>query len=344
VADFLGKILSSLYKRNEEGFFPLGMTDRGRWLEQLLRRSYRLDLVFDSIPLAQNGQRSAKEWYSIIHDLIGKGTSVRLFFKQVFQDLQGMGPDGKVTLHSLAAFSQSPNIAIFTLSETGGVETGAYIELEEGAYVIRWPQDKNPFDGISDIEVSVLGTFTSTVKEVFERLANDNSTRRWYLEDFNKLLQGTRVLTIKGGTDHSWKDILLPVLPDSIQEVEIYDRFIRNIYQFKSLEMLLDAFEERACSEGVGVQITTTAMEDLENIRGDFNRIVEDFGKKGFKIQYQILEPSKTLPHFRRIIIKAKKENLGIWLDRGIDIFRFESLRPPKYVTLDSYVVMEAQD
>ena len=344
VADFLGKILSSLYKRNEEGFFPLGMTDRGRWLEQLLRRSYRLDLVFDSIPLAQNGQRSAKEWYSIIHDLIGKGTSVRLFFKQVFQDLQGMGPDGKVTLHSLAAFSQSPNIAIFTLSETGGVETGAYIELEEGAYVIRWPRDKNPFDGISDIEVSVLGTFTSTVKEVFERLANDNSTRRWYLEDFNKLLQGTRVLTIKGGTDHSWKDILLPVLPDSIQEVEIYDRFIRNIYQFKSLEMLLDAFEERACSEGVGVQITTTAMEGLENIRGDFNRIVEDFGKKGFKIQYQILEPSKTLPHFRRIIIKAKKENLGIWLDRGIDIFRFESLRPPKYVTLDSYVVMEAQD
>jgi len=97
--------------------------------------------------------------------------------------------------------------------------------------------------------------------------------------------------------------------------------------------MLLDAFEERACSEGVGVQITTTAMEGLENIRGDFNRIVEDFGKKGFKIQYQILEPSKTFPHFRRIIIKAKKENLGIWLDRGIDIFRFESLRPPKYVT-----------
>ena len=62
VADSLGKILSSLYKRNEEGFFPLGMTDRGRWLEQLLRRSYRLDLVFGSIPLAQNGQRSAKEW------------------------------------------------------------------------------------------------------------------------------------------------------------------------------------------------------------------------------------------------------------------------------------------
>jgi len=110
VADSLGKILSSLYSRNEDGFFPLGMTDRGRWLEQLFRRSYRLDLVFDSIPLVQDGQGSGREWYSIIQDLIGKGSNVRVFFGQTFEDLRRMGPDGKVALHSLAAFSRSPNI------------------------------------------------------------------------------------------------------------------------------------------------------------------------------------------------------------------------------------------
>jgi hypothetical protein len=198
VADSLGKILSSVYRRNEEGFFPLGMTDRGRWLEQLFRRSYRLDLVFGVIPLVQDGQGSGKEWYSIIQDLIGKGTNVRLFFKQIFDDLRGMGPDGKVALHSLAAFSQSPNIDIFTISERSGFSIGAYVEIEEGAYVVRWPRDKNPFEGSSDIEVSVLGTFTSTMKEAIENLANDSSTRHWYLEDFNNLLQGTRVIPIKG--------------------------------------------------------------------------------------------------------------------------------------------------
>ncbi|MBW2030782.1 MAG: hypothetical protein JRJ31_17095 [Deltaproteobacteria bacterium] len=224
------------------------------------------------------------------------------------------------------------------------ININTYVEIEEGAYVVRWPRDKNPFEGVSDIEVSVLGAFTSNVKEALESLANDSSTRRWYLEDFNKLLQGTRVLQIKGGMDHSWKNILLPALPDSIKKVEIYDRFIRNIYQFKSLEMLLDALEGKASSDGLNIQITTTATEGIDNIQSDFKRMAEDFGKKGVKIQYNILEPSKTLPHFRRIIIKAKKENLGIWLDRGIDIFRFESLKPPRFVTLDSYIVIETQD
>jgi hypothetical protein len=66
--------------------------------------------------------------------------------------------------------------------------------------------------------------------------------------------------------------------------------------------------------------------------------------KKGVKIQDNIMEPNIKLPHYRKIDIKAKNKNICIWLDRGIDIFRFINLNPPKYITLDSYIVIEEDE
>ncbi|MBW1717376.1 MAG: hypothetical protein JRJ77_16410 [Deltaproteobacteria bacterium] len=175
-------------------------------------------------------------------------------------------------------------------------------------------------------------------------MTESEASIRWNLERISELLQGTKVVSIKGGTYESWEDILLSHLPDSIEEVEIYDRFIRNVYQFKSLEMLLDAVGQKAAKGGMSVRITTTASptsEGYERIQNDFKRIQEDYAKRGVQIEYRILEPDKTLPHFRRIIIKSKNGNSTIWLDRGIDIFRFEALKPPKFITLDSYIVIE---
>jgi ATP-dependent helicase YprA (DUF1998 family) len=344
VADTLGKIISSLYKQNEEGYFPLGVTDRSRWLEQLFRRSRRIDILLDKIPIVKDGQINDKEWYSIINLLIDKGADVHLFFRQKFNELLRMGPDGKVALHLFAAFAESPNVKIYTIPESIKANFNAYIDIEDGVHAIRWPQDQNPFEGNSDIELSVLTSFTSSAEKELQNYVNNSSTKQWDLDDINKLLQSTIVIPIKSNTSLSWKDILLPVLPDSIEEVSIYDRFIRNIYQFKSLEMLLEAFAVKAYSDGLSVQITTTATEGFDTIRSDFKKLAERFMKKGVKIQDNIMEPNIKLPHYRKIDIKAKNKNICIWLDRGIDIFRFINLNPPKYITLDSYIVIEEDE
>ena len=344
VADALSKILSALYHRNEDGYFPLGLTDRGRWLEQLIRRSDRLDLILDYIPMFPNGQDGGKEWHSIMHELITKGSKIRLFLTVDPKEFLSSGPDGKVALHSLAAFSETSNMEIFTLSEKKLLDINACIELQDEVYVVRWAQGKNPFIEATDIELSVLSTYVAKVKDTIKALTESEASIRWNLERISELLQGTKVVSIKGGTYESWEDILLSHLPDSIEEVEIYDRFIRNVYQFKSLEMLLDAVGQKAAKGGMSVRITTTASptsEGYERIQNDFKRIQEDYAKRGVQIEYRILEPDKTLPHFRRIIIKSKNGNSTIWLDRGIDIFRFEALKPPKFITLDSYIVIE---
>jgi hypothetical protein len=160
-----------------------------------------------------------------------------------------MGPDGKVALHLFAAFAESPNVKIYTIPESIKANFNAYIDIEDGVHAIRWPQDQNPFEGNSDIELSVLTSFTSSAEKELQNYVNNSSTKQWDLDDINKLLQSTIVIPIKSNTSLSWKDILLPVLPDSIEEVSIYDRFIRNIYQFKSLEMLLEAFAVKAYSD-----------------------------------------------------------------------------------------------
>ena len=194
------------------------------------------------------------------------------------------------------------------------------------------------------IELSVLSTFVAKVNDSIESLIRSKTASPWDLERITELLQGVKVIPIKGGINQSWEDILFNHLPDSIEKVEIYDRFIRNIYQFKSLEMLLYALGQKARKGGMSVEITTTASNAFggyKNIKKDFKRIQADYDKKAIQIKYNILEPNKTLPHFRRIILKSRNGNSSIWLDRGIDIFRFEALKPLKFITLESYVVIE---
>lgn len=343
VADALSKILSSLYRKDEDGFFPVGLTDRGRWLEQLIRRSNHLDLIVDDITMLSNGQQGRKEWYSVIHDLVSKGSEVRLFFTENLKRLRDLGTGGKFTLYSLSAFSQSPYIEIFSIPKNIKLNINAYIGLRDEKYVVRWPKGKNPFAESVDIELSALNNYTVKMKAALENLIERKDTSKWDLQKLHELLQGAKVVQIPAGMQISWKDILVSHLPESIKEVEIYDRFIRNIYQFKSLEMFLDALYQKISKEGMSVQIRTTASERYENIERDFKNLQTDYGKKAMRIHYNILEPSKTLPHFRRILIKSKEGEHLIWLDRGLDIYRFDDLKNLNFITLNSYIVIETK-
>jgi len=103
VAEAIGKILSSLYRRDSDGFFPLGMTDSGRWLEQIIRRSDCIDLFFDSTSMFSEVQEDGKEWYSIIQDQIGKGAMVHLIFTSDISNLFDFGSAGKVALYTLVS-------------------------------------------------------------------------------------------------------------------------------------------------------------------------------------------------------------------------------------------------
>ena len=165
---------------------------------------------------------------------------------------------------------------------------------------------------------------------------------RWDFQKFEELLQGTRVIRIKQGLKQSWQEILKPHLPESIHEVEIYDRFLRNRYQFKSLEMFMEAVAQKASPDGAEVSIMTTS-ELVNEVARKFERIKESFAEKGMKIKYKILKPSKEMPHFRRVQIHSNKGRCSIWLDRGLDIFRFQDLTAPSFSTLETYIVIDCE-
>jgi len=116
-----------------------------------------------------------------------------------------------------------------------------------------------------------------------------------------------------------WKDILWPHLPSGIYEVELYDRYIRNRYQFKSED------------------IKHIIQIDLKNIR-------DKFSSKNIKISYEILDQTKEMPHYRRVKIESGDGKYSIWLDRGLDIFKFDDLETTIFSTLDTYVVLERTD
>src|SRR5215471_8493773 len=141
----------------------------------------------------------------------------------------------------------------------------------------------------------------------------------------------------------SWKDILAPHLPEGIQEVEIHDRYIRNRYQFRSLELFLDALSLKASSNGVRVTVTTACEEDeKDDVRAAFKKTQETFTPQGIQLTYKILEISDEMPHFRRIQIRSDGgKRCSLWLDRGLDIFRFNNLRKSIVSTLDTYIVVE---
>ncbi|QTA89662.1 hypothetical protein [Desulfonema magnum] len=61
---------------------------------------------------------------------------------------------------------------------------------------------------------------------------------------------------------------------------------------------------------------------------------------KNVKIKYDLLDSSKEIPHFRRVQIRGE-ENCSLWLDKGLNIFRFEDFDKPLFHTLETYIVAE---
>jgi hypothetical protein len=281
-----------------------------------------------------------KEWYSILHELLSKRTKIRLILAAPLEDLLRLGPRGKVTLYSLAALSVSPDMEIFTVSDREELDFQACVHLGKEIYIIRW-QGKSIFAENNEITLSVLDTYTMKVKDTLQKFVEGNDARRWDLQKIERLLQGTEVIKIEKDSNLSWKDILLPHIPESILEIEIYDRFIRNMYQFKSLEMFIEALIERKSSEILKIKIITTSDTSAGPISDQFMQMQKKYEKRGVEIEYRIFESNKELPHYRKVFIKSLKGNYSIWLDRGLNIFHFKNHKDLKFATLESYIVVE---
>jgi Lhr-like helicase len=338
VADFICKVLSGLYRQNADGYFALGLTDSRRWFEMQVLRASRVDLVLPEPPIFDCSSPTANSCFHILFELAQKGCCLRLFIQKDIQMESTVDPALKAALHSIALLSQIPNVEIFAGDFEHKHHAQLYFDAQDYGYVARWTKNTTPFSDSPDLEISVLEDYVEKTKIYFEKLAGDIVSLKLDYASIQASLQGTKVLHISSGEKVSWDSIISSYLPKSIREIKIYDRYIRNRYQFYSLEMLLSAFEPSISSDGVEIEITTTS-EKPADVREKFNQIQTIFSVKNYKVKYKILEPAIEIPHFRRIQIKSADGDFSIWLDRGIDIFRFES--KSEFSSLETYIVIE---
>jgi len=340
VADFLSKILSGLYRKGAQGFFSLGMTDVHRWFINQIRRSYRVDLILPEIPVSSSESYRELAWSDTLHYLAQKGCQLRLFLSKEIVHKVLTDPRMKIGLYSLALLVQNRNVEILTGPITGSFVAQLYIEFEGGAYAARWPKDANPLENGTNIEVSVLKDTLEKAKGAFDAIVLKNNDRVLTPQRIEDLLQGTKVIRVESGSKQTWKDLLEPYLPDNIHAITIHDRYIRNSYQFKSLEMLLDFFSEIPHENDVEVVINTTS-EDEEMAINRFRFLQVHYNNKGIKVKYNLNKSSIKMPHYRKIQIKSQSGDCSLWLDKGIDIYRYENLRKPSFHTVDTYIVVE---
>lgn len=342
VADFIGKTISSTYRKNKNGYFPLGIADSSRWIEQQIRRADEVWMIMDSIPAYDYEKSVARDWYGIFYELAMKGALLRLFIRD---DLNRIAPSDtmkKISLHALIMLAEFSNVNIWTISDADKCRSQLFLKTDTGGYAVQWPVSTNPFEEPDDIEVSVFRPFLDKAKKDFDLLAENQGDSCQTQAQMAALLQKTKVIHVKSGLRQSWKDILYEHFPESIEHVRIYDRFLRNRYQFKSLEMFIDTIALKASPKGLKIKLTTsTNAEHDAYIREQFRKIQEKYEKKIIKIKYVLLEQSREIPHFRRVRIYAKKERCSLWLDKGIDIFRFEDFGKSIFYTLETYVVFE---
>jgi len=341
VADMLGRILGALYNADESGYFPLGITDKERWIEQLLRRARKTDLIFKDMPQFPLGEDGGREWYSILHGLAGRATGLRVVFADDLGRAAGEGPDGKVALHSLAAIARSQNLKVISDRNATNLRMNAYVETETETYAIRWALGHNPFHPDTRIELTTDDQYIKLIKDALDRLSAAKTYREWTSDEIAKLLQRSLVLPIEKNSQKTWEELLGAHIADGLLSVSIYDRYLRNFYQFKSLDMFLDMLAKRASHPTTQVKITTTAEEDIEKVRANFDRRKIRYRGMKLDIGYEILEPSVTLPHFRRIDLAWPKKKMTIWLEKGLDIYRFGEPNPSDFRTIDSYLVLE---
>jgi hypothetical protein len=208
----------------------------------------------------------------------------------------------------------------------------------ENQFAARWQKGQNPFESITDLEISVLPEHLNTVRQTFDDMAMDAKTDELSPASIERHLGSAKVLRIAKGQSLTWKDILEKHIPNDLEEVHIYDRFIRNRFQFKSLEMLLDFLYGASGKNGMSVRVTTTAETEFETaVRDRFRRIQQRFSKN--KPHYEIKETTAELPHYRLIGIKSKEGDYSIWLDKGVHIYWFDHI--DRFRTVDTYIVIE---
>ena len=346
VADFLRKSLSDLYGGgNRDGYMSLGLTDGRRWLAQQIRRANTLDLISDTIPALAHEHGSGRDWYRMLQEVGLLETNVRLFLcLDMNEFLKTGGPQAKAALYAITALTQLPNVHIYSLPKQTQPGVQLYVRIESEAFAVRWPSDRNPFIQAGEVEFSTEPQTTARVRAKFDELVAGSTTVLWDAERFETLLQGTKVISIPKGTRQSWKDILTSYIPERIQSVEIYDRYIRDPYQFKSLELFLDALLSHASAAGVNVKVVTTCeAEERDGVREAFRKTQQRVDNQGIKLTYDI-KALNEIPHSRRVQLRSNGEVCSLWLDRGLHIFRFDSLGRPTYQTLDdTYVVVERQ-
>lgn len=340
VADFLMKALGGLYHQGANGFIPLGLTDPGQWLSQQMRTAEKLYLVIDKIPRIGDGAPASNGLYNLLHGVCAKGARIHLFFRNVAKTISAADPVLKASLHRLTLLSDFPNVEIRLFDGPLPIEAPLYIEAESNALVVRWPKGGDPFEKADHIEISTYSEYTDKVQDSYKAAIKKGIGEVWNFAKYEDLLQGTRVIHIPDGERKSWKEILSGYLPSSIEAVEIYDRYLRNRFQFKSLAMFLDALCEKASGDGMAVEVTTTSDEP-KLVQHQFNVLQESLAPHGVKLRYSIHNPNKELPHYRRVLIRSRDRLASIWLDRGLDIYRFEDLQKPAYMTLETYVVIE---
>ena len=89
-------------------------------------------------------------------------------------------------------------------------------------------------------------------------------------------------------------------------------------------------------------KVTTACEEDeRDDVRAAFKKIQETFASQGMQLTYKMLEIADEMPHFRRIQIRSDGKRCSLWLDRRLDIFRFDNLRKSIVSTLETYIVVE---
>ncbi|QTA92530.1 DEAD/DEAH box helicase [Desulfonema magnum] len=339
VADFLAKAISSTYRKNENGYFPLGIADSSRWIEQQIRRADEVRMIMDGIPEYHHEKSVGRDWYKIFYELAMKHALVHVFIRDDLYRIASSGTLQKISIHALTLLAEFPNVDIWVIPDAEECRSQLHLKTDTGEYAVRWPENTNPFAEAGHVELSVLTSFVECVKKDFDLLAEKHGDPSQTATQMAGLLQKTKVIRVKSGLRQSWKDLLSEHIPELIEHVEIYDRFLRNRYQFKSLEMLIHTIALKASHTGVKIKVTT-CDEGSDNIREQFRKIQKKYEDKNVKIKYDLLDPSREIPHFRRVQIQGK-ENCSLWLDKGVDIFRFEDFDKPLFHTLETYIVAE---
>ena len=342
VADFLRKTINSLYGPGVDGFIPLGLRDLSQWLFQQMKMAKRVDLILDEIPVVTSEEGRQKDWLRVIHDIALKGSKVHFFLREDPKEMLKLGTIGKASLHAFTTLSQFSNVAMKLLPIKQKIMAPMFLESEDHCFAIRWPAGMNLFQRENDFELSTYDEYTRKVRVFNEGLLAKKELIDWDMESLEKLLQGAIIRHVGEGRNQGWEQLVGEYLPEKIEGVEIYDRFVRNRFQFKSLEMFLEAIAKRALEGKCTVEVTTTS-EEPEAVRSLFQKLQEGMALKGIKLKYRILEPVKELPHYRKVVLHSAKGTMSIWLERGLDIFRFDDLKGGSFKTLESCIVIDKQ-